>query len=169
MKYTQADFDALPTVNGYKQCPTGDYSAIRSFAYCKFGAYCQFGAYCEFAQDCKFATYCEFGSHCKFANYCQFATYCQFGGHCKFAVDCSFLGHKAKPGYPMLSIGGAGSENRTTYFFNLEPGVMVQSGCFIGTLAEFKHKVLQDCDTNSVKASQYLGFAAIVELTFQSC
>lgn len=30
-KYTQAEFDALPIINGYRQCPTGDYSGIGIF------------------------------------------------------------------------------------------------------------------------------------------
>lgn len=30
-KYTQQEFDALPVVDGIKQCPTGDYSELKSF------------------------------------------------------------------------------------------------------------------------------------------
>ena len=42
-KYTQAEFDALPVVDGRKQCPTGDYTAIKAF-----GAGCSFGERCSF-------------------------------------------------------------------------------------------------------------------------
>lgn|SRR5574343_30693 len=31
-KYTQEDFDSFPVVDGIKQCPSGDYTAISSFA-----------------------------------------------------------------------------------------------------------------------------------------
>ena len=51
-KYTQAEFDALPVIDGRKQCPTGDYSDIRSF-----GEWCSFGERCSFDEWCK----CEFG------------------------------------------------------------------------------------------------------------
>lgn len=43
-KITQAEFDALPIVNGVKQCPSyTDYSAI-----IKFGVRCSFGSGCIF-------------------------------------------------------------------------------------------------------------------------
>ena len=29
-KFTQAEFDALPVVDGFKQCPTGDIDAFRA-------------------------------------------------------------------------------------------------------------------------------------------
>lgn len=45
-KYTQAEFDALPVIDGKKQCPTGDYSDI-----------CSFGEGRSFGKGCK----CEFG------------------------------------------------------------------------------------------------------------
>lgn len=30
-RFTKEEFDALPVVNGRRQCPTGDYSAIKTF------------------------------------------------------------------------------------------------------------------------------------------
>lgn len=53
-KYTQAEFDAIPrNNNGWKICPPGDYSEIRSFgAECSFGAGCSFGASCRFGEGC---------------------------------------------------------------------------------------------------------------------
>lgn len=42
-KYTQEELDALPVVNGVKQCPTGDYTAILVFPErCRFGKGCSF-------------------------------------------------------------------------------------------------------------------------------
>ncbi len=112
-KYTQQEFKALPVIDGTRQCPTGDYTAIKIFD-----------------------------------------------------SDCSFEGHRAKDGYPFLSIAGAGSANRTTYFFNTVDGIFVRSGCFFGTLAEFRDKVLQDCAADSLTGIQYLGMADIVEKTW---
>ena len=45
-KYTQSDFDNFEVdENGYKICPSGDYTQISSFgARYSFGARCSFGA-----------------------------------------------------------------------------------------------------------------------------
>lgn len=68
---------------------------------------------------------------------------------------------------PVLTFGGGGSSNRTTYFFNTKDGVFVRSGCFRGTLKQFRAKVKRDCRSpNSVKRLQYLGFANIVCVTW---
>ena len=43
-KYTQADFDNFEVDEyGHKICPTGDYTAIKSF-----GALCRFGEWCSY-------------------------------------------------------------------------------------------------------------------------
>jgi hypothetical protein len=53
-KYTQEEFDALPLVDGVRQCPTGDYTQIMNFgAGCSFGESCSFGAWCRFEGDHK--------------------------------------------------------------------------------------------------------------------
>ena len=55
-KYTQADFDNFE-VNEYgrKICPTGDYTAIKSFGEeCSFGAGCSFGVQCSFGEGCSY-------------------------------------------------------------------------------------------------------------------
>ena len=57
--YTQLEFNALPIVDGYRVCPTGDYRQIRKF-----------GDYCEFGESCKFGDFCEFGESCKFGDFC---------------------------------------------------------------------------------------------------
>ena len=49
MKYTQADFDAMPIVDGRKQCPSGDYTAITMFPVA-----CNFGQWCSFWEGCNF-------------------------------------------------------------------------------------------------------------------
>ena len=49
-KYTQSDFDNFEVdENGYKICPSGDYTQISSFgAWCRFGEGCRFGEKCSF-------------------------------------------------------------------------------------------------------------------------
>jgi hypothetical protein len=87
---TQAEFDALPVVNGRRRCPCNtDYSAVKPGSYCKFGLDCEFGSYCKFGSHCKFGDDCEFGSYCEFGLDCEFGSYCKFGSHCKFGDDCT--------------------------------------------------------------------------------
>ena len=95
-----------------------------------------------------------------------FGSDCSFGSPCSFGSRCSFEGHKARPGNPFIAIDRAGSAMRKTYFFNLEPGIYVRSGCFFGTLEQFRAKVLEDCKPTDTKALQYLGMANIAAATF---
>lgn len=105
-KYTQEEFDALPVVAGWRLCPSGDYSLIKSF-----------GEGCSFRKGC----ICEFGTFHKLA-----------------------------------TVGGFGSESRTTYFFLLDDGnVSVRCGCFSGTLEEWENKV-KDTHGDSAFAKSYL-------------
>lgn len=83
------------------------------------------------------------------------------------------------PTISMLIVTGLGWFGRTTTFFNT-PEIHVRSGCFLGTLAEFRAKVLADDtpdrhyishfplegDSRSLKTLQYLGMANIAALTF---
>lgn len=64
-KYTQEEFDAFPVVDGWKLCPMGDYSLIKSFGEeYSFGEECSFGegCICEFGKFQKLATVGGFGS-----------------------------------------------------------------------------------------------------------
>ena len=47
-KYTQKDFDKFKVIDGIKQCPSGDYSAIDAFA-----EGCSFAEWCSFAENIK--------------------------------------------------------------------------------------------------------------------
>ena len=49
-RYTQEEFDALPIVDGIRQCQPGDYSIV-----CNFGERCSFGEGCSFedGHECK--------------------------------------------------------------------------------------------------------------------
>ncbi len=94
-----------------------------------------------------------------------------FPANSSFVEGCSFEdGHKARPDYPFLSLSGAGSANRTTYFFNCEDGIWVRSGCFFGTLSQFRDKVRADdhlhATAPNIKTLQYLGFVNIAAVTF---
>lgn len=54
--YTQEEFDAIKRDKyGVKNCPTGDYTQIKSFPeYCSFGEWCSFGERCSFGEKCSF-------------------------------------------------------------------------------------------------------------------
>ena len=104
----------------------------------------------------------------RFPEGCSFGAWCSFGVWCSFGEGCSFEGHKARTSNPYIAIDRAGSVRRKTYFFDFEDGIYVRSGCFFGSLYEFRAKVLEDeCgDTSTVKAMQYLGMANIAAVTF---
>ena len=141
-KYTQEEFDALPVVDGWKLCPTGDYSLIKAFGkWCSFGEWCRFGEWCSFGERCSFGEECRFGERCSFGEECRFGKecICEFGKFQKLAT-----------------VGGFGSKARTTYFFLLDDGsVSVRCGCFAGTLEEWETKV-KDTHGDSAFAKSYL-------------
>ena len=93
---------------------------------------------------------------------------CSFGERCSFVAGRRFEGHKARTSNPYIAIDRAGSVRRKTYFFDFEDGIYVRSGCFFGSLSEFRAKVLEDegGDTSTVKAMQYLCMANIAAVTF---
>lgn len=163
-KISQVEYDSFPIVDGYKQCPTGDYSLIEEFGgQCNFGERCSFGEFCSFGRNCRFGEQCSFGWYCSFGEYCEFGTRssfgprcsfgrccsfgasssfgldCAFGESCSFGKDCSFENGRGI-GNSILQIR-AGSKDRTSTAYNLDTGIYVRSGCFIGTLEEFEKRV----------------------------
>ena len=79
-KYTQEEFDELPIVDNFKQCPTGDYTSIEYFGEsCSFGELCRFGELCSFGKSCRFGKACSFGELCSFGKSCSFGELCSFG------------------------------------------------------------------------------------------
>ena len=155
----------------YTKCVFG--AGCTFAAGCTFGARCTFGAHCTFGQTGSFGEGCDIGAWSCFGEACTFYTKCVFGAGCTFAENgefdaaCGFEGGIARTGFPYIAIDGAGSNRRKTYFFNLETGIRVRSGCFTGTLAQFRAKVIKDCpEGNEVKRLQYLGMANIAAVTF---
>lgn len=120
-------FKNLPLINGIKQCPSGDYSAIKNF-----------GEWCSFSYGCRFGEQCSFGEKCSFEN-----------------------GNIAKTGYPLLTFGGFGTLNRTTYFFNCEDGIFVRCGCFSGNINNFREQV--KLTREGKIAEEYFAIADLVE------
>lgn len=83
-----------------------------------------------------------------------------------FGEGCSFEGgHIAAPGYPLLTFGGFGSANRTTYAFNCKDGIVIRCGCFSGTLEEFRKKV-RERHGDTPFAIEYLAVADLIERRF---
>jgi acetyltransferase-like isoleucine patch superfamily enzyme len=101
--FTEAEFEALPIVNGYRQCPAGDYSAIAAFGsknvfeggcvfaeQSVFSEWCDFGPNCTFGESCKFGYGCTFREESVFSDWCEFADGCVFGHDCVFSTGCLF-------------------------------------------------------------------------------
>lgn len=149
-QYTKEEFDNFPVIDGRKQCPSGDYTLIRSFGErCRFGEWCRFGEGCSFGQGCSFGGWCSFGEGCSFGERCRFGGWCSFGERCSFGRWCSFgelcsFGkrcsfeeeHEANE-LPFVRINNIGSRMDGCYIYNFKKGIYVRSGCFFGTEQEF--------------------------------
>jgi len=97
-KYTQEEYNAIERdSDGFKICPTGDYSNIEHFEdNCDFEKECVFASDSKFGNCCIFGKQCIFGIRCKFGRRCRFGIYCYFGycntfdGKCEFMYGCDF-------------------------------------------------------------------------------
>ncbi len=141
-KWTQEEVDAVQRdENGWLNYPTGDYTQIETFGEgAIFGAGSIFGARSSFGAESIFGEESTFGAGCEFENE-----------------------GKAKDGYPLLSFGGLGSANRTTYAFNLESGIWIRCGCFKGTLKEFEKQVIKTHGDN-IHAKEYLMIVELIRM-----
>ena len=175
----QEEYNTFPVVNGYKQCPSGNYTQIKYFGErctfddnCIFGNDCNFGESNKFGEHCTFGEYCDFGEHCSFGNSCSFKEGCRFDVCCEFGIDCKFMnkcrfehGHLSKNGYPLLIFGGFGIPDKTTYFFNCAEGILVRCGDFFGNIEQFK-KMVKENKTDTI-AKEYLMIADLVEMKWK--
>lgn len=145
----------------------------------------RFGSNCDIGRDARYDV--TLGSHCTIGQGSTITDKLVAGERLRFEGDNKIK--VTQPGYmvapkvfvikqysasktavlptAMLAFNGGGSEGRTTYFFNTTAGVIVRSGCFCGTLKQFRARVKRDCRSpKSVKRLQYLGFANIVCVTW---
>ena len=151
---------------------------------CNFGIGCVFAEWCEFADRCRFEHFCSFGDFCKFGienmfgEECSFQTYCNFDKYCVLGENC-IIGELCRFERPcvcefgefkkILTGGGFGSAGRTTYFFYLTDGrIFVRSGCFTGSIEEWKSKVKETHGTTPY-AKSYLLLTQAVEEAVKCC
>ena len=171
--YTQKDFESFEIIDGIKQCPSGDYSQISSFAErcsfaegCSFAEWCSFAERCSFAEGCSFAKRCSFAEGCSFAERCSFAKRCSFAEGCSFAEWCSFENKNRPKNYksPFFAIDRIGSESRKAYFFNFEDGIHVRAGCFFGNEKQFIEKL--ESDEDNAKTKIYKAALSLAKMYF---
>lgn len=146
-KYTQADFDNFEVDEyGRKICPTGDYTAIKSF-----GEGCRFGEWCSFGEGCSFGKWCSFGERCS------------FGEECSFGERCSYENGAVKNGR-YVAVDRIGSENRKAYFYIDDNGNMfVRAGCWFSDMAAFKERV-KKVHAGTIHEKTYLAACDLAEL-----
>lgn len=113
-------------------CPSGDYSAIRSF-----GEWCSFGERCSFGESCSFGKWCSFGESCLLENHHHFENIAE-------EVD------------RVVKIDRIGSRKGCTYFFKTLSEIYVRCGCFFGTLGEFEEQVNKTHKDNEQYRTEYL-------------
>ena len=150
-KYTQSDFDNFEVdENGYKICPSGDYTQISSF-----GEKCSFGACCSFGEGCRFGEKCRFGA------------WCSFGERCCFGEKCSFENGAVKNGR-YVAVDRIGSANRKAYFFMDEDGKMfVRAGCWFSDMATFRERV-KEVHAGTIHEKTYLAACDFAELMLKA-
>lgn len=102
--------------------------------------------------------------HCPNGDYSEIKF---FGERCSFGYRCFFENvGVAKAGYPFAAYIGAGSrQGSKTYFFNLEAGIYVRCGCFLGTLDEFIAKV-EETHGDSHAGQEYKAIAELIRDKF---
>ena len=170
-KYTQADFDNFEVDEfGLKRCPSGDYTAIKSFGeccsfgeWCRFGERCSFGEWCSFGERCSFGECCRFGEWCRFGERCSFGECCRFGEWCRFGECCSFENGAVKNGR-YVAVDRIGSENRKAYFYVDENGDMfVRAGCWFSDMGAFKERV-KEVHAGTIHEKTYLAACELAEL-----
>lgn len=134
-KYTQADFDNFKVDEyGHKICPTGDYTAIKSF-----------------------------GERCSFGKGCSFGERCSFGEVCSFGKGCSFENGAVKNGR-YVAVDRIGSANRKAYFYIDDNGNMfVRAGCWFSDMAAFKERV-KKVHAGTIHEKTYLAACDLAEL-----
>ena len=140
-KYTQSDFDNFEVdENGYKICPSGDYTQISSFGAC-----------------------CRFGEKCRFGACCSFGACCIFGEGCRFGEKCSFENGAVKNGR-YVAVDRIGSANRKAYFFMDEDGkIFVRAGCWFSDMAAFRERV-KKVHAGTIHKKTYLAACDFAEL-----
>lgn len=167
-RITQAEFDAIPRdENGYKICPSGDYTEIKTFPeWCSFGerssfgewssfgvesyfgADSIFGEWSNFGERSNFGEWSSFGARSSFGEWsifgekCSFGEWSSFGEKCSFGAGCSFENGRIVNG-TYFACDRIGSANRKAYFFRGDNGTFVRVGCFFGTFDEFAAKVAE--------------------------
>jgi hypothetical protein len=171
-KWTQEEFDAVPRdETGWLNYPRGDYTQVTTFGEwssfgegSRFGEGARFGEWSSFGARSIFGEGSSFGARSSFGAWSSFGVHSIFGEWSSFGAECEFENEgKAKDGYPLLSFGGLGSENRTTYAFNLESGILIRCGCFKGTLEEFEKQVI-DTHGDNIHAKEYLMIVELIRM-----
>ena len=139
-KYTQEEFDELPIVDNFKQCPTGDYTSIEYFGEsCSFGESCRFGELCSFGKSCSFGKACSFGEWCSFGKSCSFGKWCSFGEKCSFGEACVYANINILNRH-VYSVFGVG-DSKSIHGWLSTDGWHFQIGCFFGTEADARESI----------------------------
>ena len=134
-KYTQADFDNFEVDEyGRTICPTGDYTAIKSF-----------GEGCRFGEGCSFGEWFSFGEWCSFGKWCSYENGAVKNGH-------------------YVAVDRIGRENRKAYFYIDENGNMfVRAGCWFSDMTAFKERV-KEVHAGTIHERTYLAACDLAEL-----
>ena len=105
---------------------------------CTLGNCCTFGDCCDLGDDCIFGDYCKLGNDCTFGDYCKLGDYCTLGYELNPGEHLQWLGAEVESFLTLSNVDGSGRQVKLVKHVNST--VMVEAGCFLGTVDEFVAK-----------------------------
>ena len=107
---------------------------------CKLGPYCELGHNCELGPDCTLGDGCKLGHGCKLGDGCKLGHGCKLGPSTEIGENPTWLGVTVQSWLTLANVDGTGMY---VTMVKHADGVMVNAGCFLGTLDEFIEKVIK--------------------------
>ena len=170
-KFTQEEFNDLEIKNGYRICPTGNYTNIKNFGdNCIIGSYCTIGNNSVIGKSCRIGYGSIIGNNCTIGNFgvigkdCIIGSYGVIGTHSTFGSGCTIgafctIGYSRRIGYGctfgigliyndikvinrrIVSIVGIGESEAIYKWVSIGNVNHYQDVCFFGTEEELRKSI----------------------------
>ena len=107
---------------------------------------------CTFCRGCTDCTDCRGCTNCRDCINCTDCRGCTDCTYCRGCRDCTYF-YSQPTCYMTKKIG---SRKAITYFYKYQDKIYIVCGCFMGTLEEFKERVLITHKDNDIYKNEYL-------------
>lgn len=102
----------------------------------------------KIGNGCNFGLGCIFQSGCNFGNDCSFEYGCEFENFIVLGQNCSICGVIVQKWLTVSNVDGSG---RQVKIIRHAEGILIEAGCFVGTLDEFVAKAIAENKMQYVK------------------